>query len=140
MASFRSRTAAKISAGDAAFVFVENDSTDETPSILRDWCATRPQASLHSYDRLAEFCRVRTIRLAKLRQQCLSVLRAEHPNATHFVIFDCDEVNAGLEGNLCRCTGYLPIVDAVLQAAEAGAAGDGPAPRGSKAHSGEAHR
>jgi hypothetical protein len=80
---------------DAAFVFVENDSTDETPSILRDWCATRPQASLHSYDRLAEFCRVRTIRLAKLRQQCLSVLRAEHPNATHYVIFDCDEVNAG---------------------------------------------
>lgn len=30
-----------------------------------------------------------------------------------------EEVVAGLEGNLCRCTGYAPIVDAVLQAARA---------------------
>jgi carbon-monoxide dehydrogenase small subunit len=45
-----------------------------------------------------------------------------------------DEVVAGLEGNICRCTGYVPIVDAVLQAAAdggvaapgaAGDAGDG---------------
>jgi aerobic carbon-monoxide dehydrogenase small subunit len=27
-----------------------------------------------------------------------------------------DEVREGLEGNLCRCTGYQNIVDAVLQA------------------------
>ena len=31
-----------------------------------------------------------------------------------------DDVIRGLEGNLCRCTGYAPIVDAVLQAATAG--------------------
>ena len=40
---------------------------------------------------------------------------------------------------------YLPltpdqIAEQAIEAAEAGAAGDGPAPRGSKAHSGEAHR
>ncbi len=29
-----------------------------------------------------------------------------------------DEVRAGLEGNLCRCTGYTKIVDAVLGAAK----------------------
>jgi carbon-monoxide dehydrogenase small subunit len=29
-----------------------------------------------------------------------------------------DDVRAGLEGNLCRCTGYHKIVDAVLLAAE----------------------
>jgi aerobic carbon-monoxide dehydrogenase small subunit len=28
-----------------------------------------------------------------------------------------EEVTAGLEGNLCRCTGYTPIVDAVLATA-----------------------
>lgn len=28
-----------------------------------------------------------------------------------------EDVVAGLEGNLCRCTGYAPIVDAVLAAA-----------------------
>jgi aerobic carbon-monoxide dehydrogenase small subunit len=30
-----------------------------------------------------------------------------------------DEVREGLEGNICRCTGYTPIVDAVLRAAAA---------------------
>jgi carbon-monoxide dehydrogenase small subunit len=29
------------------------------------------------------------------------------------------EVRAAISGNLCRCTGYLPIVEAVLQAAAA---------------------
>ena len=33
-----------------------------------------------------------------------------------------DEVVTGIEGNLCRCTGYAPIVDAVLAAA--GTAGE----------------
>jgi carbon-monoxide dehydrogenase small subunit len=31
-----------------------------------------------------------------------------------------EQVREGLEGNLCRCTGYQNIVDAVLQAAKAG--------------------
>jgi len=35
-----------------------------------------------------------------------------HPNPTE------DEVRHGLEGNLCRCTGYHNIVKAVLTAAE----------------------
>ena len=32
-----------------------------------------------------------------------------------------DEVKRGLEGNLCRCTGYRKIVDAVLSVAQRGA-------------------
>jgi aerobic carbon-monoxide dehydrogenase small subunit len=38
-------------------------------------------------------------------------LLAEHPNPTEA------EVREGLEGNLCRCTGYHNIVQAVLAAA-----------------------
>ena len=48
----------------------------------------------------------------------------EHPNPTE------DEVREGLEGNLCRCTGYHNIVKAVLAAASDGANG---APAAAKA-------
>ena len=41
-------------------------------------------------------------------------LLSENPAPT------ADEVRHGLEGNLCRCTGYQNIVAAVLSAAEAG--------------------
>jgi carbon-monoxide dehydrogenase small subunit len=34
---------------------------------------------------------------------------------------DEDQIRAGLEGNLCRCTGYHNIVKAVQMAAEGGA-------------------
>ncbi len=43
-----------------------------------------------------------------------SLLR-ENPNPTE------DEVRFGLEGNICRCTGYQGIVDAVLETARGGA-------------------
>jgi aerobic-type carbon monoxide dehydrogenase small subunit (CoxS/CutS family) len=39
---------------------------------------------------------------------------AEHPSPTE------DEVREALSGNLCRCTGYQHIVDAVLLAAKRG--------------------
>lgn len=38
-----------------------------------------------------------------------------------------DEILTGLSGNICRCTGYLNIVNAVKTAASAMAAGDGKA-------------
>jgi carbon-monoxide dehydrogenase small subunit len=42
-----------------------------------------------------------------------TALLEENPDPTH------DQVREGLDGNLCRCTGYAPIVEAVLKAAEA---------------------
>jgi carbon-monoxide dehydrogenase small subunit len=41
-------------------------------------------------------------------------LLKENPNPTE------EQVREGLEGNLCRCTGYQNIVRAVLKAAQAG--------------------
>jgi aerobic carbon-monoxide dehydrogenase small subunit len=46
-------------------------------------------------------------------------LLAENPHPTEA------QVRVGLEGNLCRCTGYHNIVQAVLAAAEAQADGQG---------------
>src|SRR6059036_1056269 len=37
-------------------------------------------------------------------------LLSEEPDA------DADRIRSALSGNLCRCTGYLPIVEAVLEA------------------------
>jgi carbon-monoxide dehydrogenase small subunit len=42
-----------------------------------------------------------------------TALLEENPTPTR------DEVVAALDGNLCRCTGYVPIIEAVLRAAEA---------------------
>ena len=39
-----------------------------------------------------------------------SHLLATHPNATR------DEIKRGIEGNLCRCTGYNKVVDAIVNA------------------------
>ena len=36
----------------------------------------------------------------------------------HDKVVDRDKVNAGLKGNLCMCTGYAQIVDAVVSVAE----------------------
>jgi carbon-monoxide dehydrogenase small subunit len=43
-----------------------------------------------------------------------TALLAEHPHPTD------EEVKRGLEGNLCRCTGYVAIIEAVKTAAEEG--------------------
>ena len=37
-------------------------------------------------------------------------LLADEPDA------DADRIRGVLSGNLCRCTGYIPIIDAVLDA------------------------
>ena len=52
------------------------------------------------------------------------VMQARHLLATHPAA-DAEAIKRGIEGNLCRCTGYTKIVDAIAslsQAAERGAA------------------
>jgi aerobic-type carbon monoxide dehydrogenase small subunit (CoxS/CutS family) len=59
-------------------------------------------------------------------------LLAENPHPTEA------EVREGLEGNLCRCTGYHNIIRAVLAAAEANAGAHPPAAAGDAAGTADA--
>ena len=44
------------------------------------------------------------------------MLTTAHALLSHEPKADADRVRAVLAGNLCRCTGYIPIVEAVLEA------------------------
>lgn len=87
------RMAATYSA--AAFVFLENDSTDRSLEILQSWCSAVPAARLLNFDGLARCSPIRTVRLALLRNRYLSILHNDYADFDHLVVVDCDAVNAG---------------------------------------------
>ena len=79
----------------SAFVFVEGDSTDQTKSMLKAWCAARTDATLIEMDGLAERIPMRTERLAACRNAYLDFIKAS-PLAAYdqLVMLDGDNVNA----------------------------------------------
>lgn len=85
---------AALYSGSAA-IFLENDSTDNTAGILRSWCAEMPDTRVLTFGGLDACCPIRTLRLAALRNQYLSVLRSQYADYDHVVVIDCDEVNNG---------------------------------------------
>ena len=42
--------------------------------------------------------------------------RSRLPVPTEEPDSDADRIRSPLSGNLCRCTGYIPIIEAVLEA------------------------
>jgi aerobic-type carbon monoxide dehydrogenase small subunit (CoxS/CutS family) len=52
------------------------------------------------------------------------MLTTAHALLTEEPDVDADRIRSALSGNLCRCTGYIPIVEAVLEAREAYRQGD----------------
>src|SRR6202007_1812629 len=72
--------------------------------LSRDEALTPLQASFRKHGALqCGFCTPGMITTAH-------ALLSEEPDC------DADRVREVLSGNLCRCTGYIPIVDAVLDA------------------------
>ncbi len=53
------------------------------------------------------------------------VMQASHLLATH-PHADAEAIKRGIEGNLCRCTGYTKIVDAIASVSQAGKQGATP--------------
>ena len=80
--------------GDAAVVFVENDSEDETAQILARWCETRPGAQLIRLPGLSARIPARTERLAACRNACMDAIAGSPMKARdHLWVIDADEVN-----------------------------------------------
>ena len=77
----------------SAFVFVENDSTDRTKEMLQAWAKQHPTARLITRDGMQTSCRVRTIRIAELRNSYLRQLRHEWRSFDYLIVLDCDDVN-----------------------------------------------
>jgi aerobic-type carbon monoxide dehydrogenase small subunit (CoxS/CutS family) len=53
------------------------------------------------------------------------MLTTAHALLTEESDADADRIRSVLSGNLCRCTGYIPIIEAILEAREAYRQGDG---------------
>lgn len=78
------------------FVIAENDSVDDTKSILRAWMKERPNVNLITLDGLAAAKDKRTDRIATARNACLDHARSgRRKEFDHYVMFDMDAVNTG---------------------------------------------
>jgi len=101
--SVKSCTVLAVQADGGEVVTIEGLAPDADPADPGTWHPV--QRAFHTHHGLqCGFCTPGMVMAA------VSLL-AEHPAPTE------DQVRHGLEGNLCRCTGYQNIVDAVLACA-----------------------
>jgi hypothetical protein len=80
-------------ASEAAFLFLENDSTDNTKALLNQWGSGRPNFTLLNFDGLNNLG-VRTVKLEILRNTYVECLR-HHKNFKDYdlvVLIDMDDV------------------------------------------------
>jgi hypothetical protein len=94
---------------EAAYVFVENDSRDETRQRLQDWGKSRAEFALVRMDGLAVLP-IRTVRLALARNMYLEVIRNSRlRDFDYLFVMDMDGVNEReLELDIVRkCLDFL---------------------------------
>ena len=96
----------------SGFVFVENDSSDETRAILEQWGARRPNFHLFKLDGLATRIPQRTVRLEVARNACTAFIRItpELLGGDYLIVMDCDEVTRS-EMPLARITRALEFLE-----------------------------
>ena len=80
---------------DAAFVIAENNSEDETKSMLRTWLSRQSHGHLIDLDGLMAIEQIRTQRIATARNACLDfIFSGAYRDYDHLVMLDFDDVNA----------------------------------------------
>jgi glycosyltransferase involved in cell wall biosynthesis len=82
---------------EAAYIFIENDSTDNTKKILKDWGSTKSNFHLISLDGLKTIP-VRTVRLEMIRNAYIETIRhqAGLRDFNYLAVLDMDDVGAYL--------------------------------------------
>src|SRR6516225_8982828 len=80
----------------AAFVFVVNDSLDNTREILQQWLSKRAHSSLICLDGLLARETRRTARLAIARNAYMEALQTDFAEFDHLVVLDFDNVNTNV--------------------------------------------
>ena len=100
----------------AAFVFVENDSTDKTGEILQKWLSKRGGSRLVCLDGLAAREKRRTARLAIARNSYIEVV-LQSPNFArfdHLVVIDFDDANTN-GFSAASLTAAIRFLDSISQ-------------------------
>jgi hypothetical protein len=93
---------------ESAFIFVENDSTDSTKVVIRDWCGDKPNARLISLDRLDASCPFLTIRLETARNVYLSEMCSHFSGFDYLFVLDCDERAVAIDLDaMSQAVGFL---------------------------------
>ena len=78
---------------ETAFLFVENDSIDQTKKILKDWCAHRKSSRIVNLDGLSITHPARTDRLAEARNTYLEIIKTDFSDFDLLIPLDCDNMN-----------------------------------------------
>lgn len=92
----------------SAVVIIENDSSDASKSILRDWLANRANGTLIELDGLAAREPKRTQRISTARNAALDYIRSSPIGSwDHLVVLDLDDVNT----HPISCNGFERAVD-----------------------------
>ena len=78
------------------FLFLENDSIDQTKHILNTWCNDRKNARVVNLDGFSMLYKERTIRLAAVRNTYIEIIKSDFYDFDYIIILDCDEINSEL--------------------------------------------
>jgi hypothetical protein len=96
-----------------AFIFVENDSTDNTVEILQSWGNSRKDFAIRSLTGLDKAIQPRTMRLETCRNLYLAALKKTKPFTADDVVImlDMDDVNS----NPIEVSGFLTAHDHLIE-------------------------
>ena len=81
---------------ETAFIFIENDSVDQTKSILNEWGRGKKYFKMHSFDGLDQYEKNRTVRLEIARNAYINAIRQDQilSKFDHLIIMDMDDRGA----------------------------------------------